>query len=323
MAAAADLCTMSVELNDDDAIEHFLREAFGSMRMHRGEGPVRLRFERLGSGVVAVETAHQTAELTFDVDPLHRIVVTRASTARLERIRDGHRHRDDVGDLSLVSDPERPYAARWLPGELQSCTLDPSVLAQVAAAAPGRRPAPIRFTGFSPSRPAAANHWWAIRSYVADLLADPESAAHPLLVAGAARLLAAATLATFPNTAVLDPTAVDRQDAHPEALRRAVAFIDENAHRDISLADIAAAARISIRGVQLAFRRHLDVTPTRYLRGVRLDHAHRALRAADPAGSTVGTIAARWGFADRGRFAALYRHTYGRTPQATLREGTG
>ncbi|WP_279637612.1 hypothetical protein [Mycobacterium innocens] len=40
---------------------------------------------------------------------------------------------------------------------------------------------------------------------------------------------------------MLDPTPTDRRDsAQPVPLRRAMAFIDENAHQDIALADIAA-----------------------------------------------------------------------------------
>jgi transcriptional regulator GlxA family with amidase domain len=33
----------------------------------------------------------------------------------------------------------------------------------------------------------------------------------------------------------------------------------------------------------------------------------------------VGQIAARWGFAHPGRFAALYREAYGTSPSRTLR----
>ncbi len=59
-------------------------------------------------------------------------------------------------------------------------------------------------------------------------------------------------------------------------------FIDEHAHQDISTADIAAAAHVTIRAVQLAFRRHLDTTPLEYLRRVRLDRAHQELMAGHP-----------------------------------------
>jgi transcriptional regulator GlxA family with amidase domain len=43
-------------------------------------------------------------------------------------------------------------------------------------------------------------------------------------------------------------------------------FVDDNAHRDISITDIASAVHVTIRAAQLAFRRHLSTTPTAYLR---------------------------------------------------------
>ena len=53
---------------------------------------------------------------------------------------------------------------------------------------------------------------------------------------------------------------------------------------------------------------------------MRLERAHNDLRAADPvSGTTVAEIAARWGFAHHGRFAALYQSSYGHSPSQTLR----
>jgi transcriptional regulator GlxA family with amidase domain len=126
------------------------------------------------------------------------------------------------------------------------------------------------------------------------------------------------TLATFPSNALTEPTAVDRHDASPATLRRAVAFIDEHARQDITVADIAASAFVTIRAVQLAFRRHLDTTPTAYLRQVRLDHAHHDLATADPALETVTAVALRWGFPSPSRFTAAYHREYGVTPSLTL-----
>ncbi|WP_211269144.1 helix-turn-helix transcriptional regulator [Saccharothrix syringae] len=54
--------------------------------------------------------------------------------------------------------------------------------------------------------------------------------------------------------------------AQPDTLRRAIAFIESNAHRDISVADIAAAGFVTVRAVQPAFRRHLGTTPMAHLR---------------------------------------------------------
>jgi AraC-like DNA-binding protein len=102
------------------------------------------------------------------------------------------------------------------------------------------------------------------------------------------------------------------------SLRRATAFIEANPDRDITVADVAAAAHVTIRAVQLAFRRHLDTTPMAYLRQVRLDHAHRQLQAANPGRESVTAVAYRWGFASPSRFTAYYRQAYGVLPSRTL-----
>ena len=57
-------------------------------------------------------------------------------------------------------------------------------------------------------------------------------------------------------------------------------------------ADIVA-AHVTIRAVQLAFRRHLDTTPADYLRRVRLDRARHDLIAADPARDSITAVAYR------------------------------
>ena len=96
-------------------------------------------------------------------------------------------------------------------------------------------------------------------------------------------------------------------------------FIEEHAEQDITIADIAAAAHVTVRAVQLAFRRHRGATPLEYLRQIRLDHAHRDLVAADPGRQTVTAIAYRWGFPSSSRFSHYYRQAYGVTPSRTLR----
>jgi transcriptional regulator GlxA family with amidase domain len=102
-------------------------------------------------------------------------------------------------------------------------------------------------------------------------------------------------------------------------VQRAVGFIEANADIDITIADIARAAGVTARAVQLAFRRHLDITPAGYLRRVRLDQAHRELQAADPDHGSVTAVAYRWGFSSPSRFASYYRRAYGVPPSHTLR----
>jgi AraC-like DNA-binding protein len=106
----------------------------------------------------------------------------------------------------------------------------------------------------------------------------------------------------------------------PAVVRRAVEFIDANAHRPIGVADIAGAARIGVRGLQSSFRQYRQETPVGYLRRVRMEGAHRDLVAGDPTlGDTVGAIAERWGFKGAGRFAVEYRRRFGCSPGDILR----
>jgi transcriptional regulator GlxA family with amidase domain len=127
-------------------------------------------------------------------------------------------------------------------------------------------------------------------------------------------------LAVFPNTTMRAEHTQGQAATGPATMRRAMDFVDAHADQPISAADIAAAAGIGVRAVQLAFKQHLGVTPMTYVRQVRLERAHRDLQVADAhSGGTVKTIAARWGFAKPERFAALYRKSYGVLPSSTLR----
>lgn len=309
--------TIVVELTDVDAMRSTFTAAYGNRMRIGGDGDrLRMRYQRTEAGPVALDTLLQTATMDFEIEPVQqRLVVTRATSARLERRCAGSDGRYEAGDTFLMAYPDRPYTVRFHPGGAHNCVLDPAVLNRVAATAPGRRPEPLRFLSLEPRSRRAAADWWATHAYVSTVMECPT----PLVVAGATDLLAAVTLATFANTALTDPTAGDRRDASPASLRRAIAYIEEHAGEDISAADIAEAARVSVRAVQLAFRRHRATTPMGYVRRVRLDHAHRALVAADPDESTVSAIAARWGFADPSRFARLYRATYGVAPSTVLR----
>jgi AraC-like DNA-binding protein/anti-anti-sigma regulatory factor len=103
-------------------------------------------------------------------------------------------------------------------------------------------------------------------------------------------------------------------------LGRAVGFIEDRASDDISVADIAAAAFVTVRAVQLAFRAHLGTTPLTYLRQVRLERAHLQLLNAGPDRTTITAVAADWRFSNASRFTAYYRAAYGVPPALTLRQ---
>lgn len=179
----------------------------------------------------------------------------------------------------------------------------------------------LRIDGTRPVSPAMARYWRYHVGLVNGSLSDDRSPMTSVLLREElARLTALAALHVFPNTTMSQSHVNGPGTVAPAAVRRAVDYIDAHADSPLTLADIAAAAGIGIRAVQYAFRRHLDTTPLAYLRRVRLEHAHRELRAADPQrGDTVEAIAAKWGFGNPSRFAAEHRGAYGELPSRTLR----
>lgn len=280
-----------------------------------------LRYSGADAGVFSVDDISLPLEYIFHSEPVGRVLISHRISGTGERHTHGASDRYGPGDLYIAAQPDQPYVGSNRSAsahDLQLVFLDPVLLTRIAATDPAPRPGPVRFTSLAPMSQAAAASWKAARSHVAELLADPSAAAEPLVLGNAARLLAAAALATFPNNALTDPAITDRRDASEATARRASAFIDEHAHDDICVADIAAFVHVSVRAVQLAFRRHLGTTPMAYLRRVRLDQAHRQLLTADPARDTVAAVAYRWGFASPGRFAAYYREAYGVLPGQTL-----
>ena len=105
----------------------------------------------------------------------------------------------------------------------------------------------------------------------------------------------------------------------PRSIREAVATVEERPLDIVTVADLARASHLSVRALEAGFRRHVGMPPMAYVREVRMRRAHSDLLAADAAETTATEIAARWGFAHYGRFAASYRERFGLSPGATLR----
>jgi AraC-like DNA-binding protein len=215
--------------------------------------------------------------------------------------------------------PRRPYQAAFDSIGVALTTLSFADLQQDAALRVDQEMVEIDFT--RPITPAAGRHWAQTIQYVETLVSQsPLLATAPLARRELGWLVNSAVLACFPNSTLDAETASSAGDT-PQPLRRALSFIDEHAGDPITLNEIAIAASLSPRGLQAAFRRHLDTTPLAYLRSVRMEHAHRDLQSAEPRdGVSVATLAAKWGFTHLGRFAVEYRRRFGVYPSQTLRK---
>jgi AraC-like DNA-binding protein len=177
----------------------------------------------------------------------------------------------------------------------------------------------LQTLSMEPVSEALGEHWGSTTRHVLDgVLANDAAMASPLVRSAAFRSLVTAFVEAFETNVAGTGRPADAR-ALPSTVRRALAFVEEHAHDDIGVVEIAEAARLTPRGLQLAFRRHLDTTPMSALRAARLRGAHADLVLGDPTlGHTVAGIALSWGFANPGRFAALYSAQFGRTPRETL-----
>jgi AraC-like DNA-binding protein len=97
--------------------------------------------------------------------------------------------------------------------------------------------------------------------------------------------------------------------AAPGNVRRAEEFLRANAEETVSIEKVAQAAGCSVRALQLAFRRFRKTTPMEALRRVRLEQAREDIVRPDGSRSVI-EVAAKFGFANPGRFASQYKRAF-------------
>lgn len=236
-----------------------------------------------------------------------------------------------AGSLTVAGEPNARLdtamiAAAGLPCALQADTarfhvvgVDTRQLSKVAAEVNGPLPQRIQFNECRPRSGPCSKAWLQALDYAITSFGSADATRHPLIVAAAAHLLGSAVLECFASNVTADQALLTSPSV-PPTFKGAVSFIHAHTGDGISVNDVAAAVRLTPRAVQYLFRQQLDTTPTEYLRRVRLQRAHQDLMSSERATTTVAEIAQRWGFAHTGRFAALYRDTYGQSPHAALRQ---
>lgn len=313
-----------VEIVDPDEAAAFLGDAYGAqLRLSRlaepPGGTAVLTHTRYDAGAFVIDEMEVVGGFDAAPDPLNKVAAVWLDQGRVAGCCAGVDGRARAGELALLTQPDLPHQVHAEDIALTTVLLDPALVASVASGVPRSQVTePVRFSLYQPVDDPTRRLWQQTVRYVKDCVLADHALATPLVLGHAGRLLAAVTLSAFPSTFDDTSTAHDR-DAKPALLQRAVDFIESKLTDDIALGDIAAAIHVSPRAVQYMFRRHLETTPLQYVRGLRLQHAHEDLLAADPTHETVTRIAARWGFGHSGRFAMMYREAYGRSPQATLR----
>lgn len=307
------MLTLAVDSHDADTGLDILRTLFGS--------PVEMVTD---PGVDFSIDAHATVDESFSFGSFSlgfggSAVSEAFNTYMLATALHGGRFRWNAGESS--GGPSTPVII--LPGQRAEADFDRITMVSANVAAPAveavlhdwdHGPA----SHLNPSAGAGSQLVFPLLNMLAETFdIAPENFDNPLTRSSFEQLTIAALLASDPS---LTESPVHRQATATRAVRRAMSYIDEHFAGPVAVADIAAAARMSVRALQYSFKREIGVAPMQYLRSRRLAAARAELVSAEPAeGETIAVISARWGFTHPARFAAAYRDEFGEYPGQTLR----
>jgi AraC-like DNA-binding protein len=266
------------------------------------------------------DLTYGTADVTVDPVPFDEFVLVTQPVSGRFVVRSGTEGEVGSERDALVMDAYDSYRLRRRNGSrVLHLVIDRVPFERIAAEMRGfHEPVSVHFQLGRPTTPAAGRAWSRLTRFVGERIGPTAGdQLGPLASAELLRFTAAALLDANPSTCRAAEFCAPGTVA-AAAVRRAVAYIEQRAGDPIGVHDIAAAARLSTRGLQAAFQRYQQTTPMNYLRQTRMQRAHADLRAASPQDTTVAAVASRWGFVNLGRFSADYRRLYGEFPREVL-----
>jgi AraC-like DNA-binding protein len=311
----------AIDSTDPDLIQKHLDQIYSArLAITRpGDSPgCSCSHSRVDAGAYAVEEIRHSGEVLLRAERVPSVIALSVLSGRVEVEHGTLTGVAGPGEWVLASTGMGAVRVRLFDAHLRSVIVARSLLAEVAAIDTDVTSVP-RFVGLTPANAASARTLDTTEHFLNSILSAQDAPENRILMASAGRMLASAVLTAFPNDLPTAGSGEETGDAYPALLRQAVDYIRDNAAHDIGVGDVAAAMYLSPRTVQYMFRRHLDTTPTAYLREIRLARAREELIASDRSVTTVAATAARWGFAHTGRFAVIYRRTFGESPHETLR----
>lgn len=154
---------------------------------------------------------------------------------------------------------------------------------------------------------------WAQAEYLLDAALAEEKrrdAESPLLLDGLCACLLAIILR--------EKDRAQAADVPPEALEKALRYLDAHVTEDVSLPQLSAAAGLSTRQLDRQFAAAFGMTPVRYLAQLRMARARTLLRGT---ARPITEIAFDCGYADSNYFARVFRKVCGLSPQQYRQSG--
>ena len=103
-----------------------------------------------------------------------------------------------------------------------------------------------------------------------------------------------------------------------QLVRQVSDYMQSHIDQVLTLTDLCEALGTSSRALCYGFQEIFSMSPMSYLKLLRLQGVHRALKAAELESQTVTEIAAQFGFYHLGYFARDYKQVFGELPSETL-----
>jgi AraC-like DNA-binding protein len=315
-ASTAPVQRVSVNGDDPATARRNYERAYEDSRftVTRGAKPFSFQWMSIGDDRVSLRTATMTGHVTGQTPGLTDYVVSWVQSGGGWIVRrDGQR-------MSIPRSPfilpfRRPYTVHLTPHRQNSVLFTAGYLEDLATELHAGPSQLISFDLEATPTREAIERWRTALNAATPVLTDED--APPLLRMNAQRPLALALLQLAP-WAVVDLPEPLREPAMART-RLAVEYLHHHAAEPITPADAAKAAGLHTRTLQLHCRRELGMSPTAYLRDIRLGRIRQELSMSSPQETTVAEIAKRWGFVHLGRFASAYRSRFGEGPSQTLR----
>lgn len=116
------------------------------------------------------------------------------------------------------------------------------------------------------------------------------------------------------------PGQLDRLETLPGPLQQAVALMLANIETPLKIEELAELAGVNLRRLERMFQSHLDRSPARFYRAVRLEKARELLLHTNLSTLEIGVLT---GFSSSSHFAMAYARQYGIRPSEQRRPGPG
>lgn len=292
-------------------------DATAAIRAVLGDGTVDadggLSFEVLSAvddGVTVTRIASSGRSVRLETGPSPELVVFAVREGSLALERSGDAAELVAGGLGLVP-TDTAATLRWDGVVVDAVSIGTASLARLLS--PTGRPPRLSDARITPQSPELGELWDRLARVLAGtVLEAPDLYQRDLVRAQMIDALAATTIEAFD---LVDRSETD-DDRDEQVLQRAESWMRGRLGEPLAVSDIATAAGVSLRGLQLLYQRKRASTPLLHLRAMRLEAARAALMSGT---EPVGTIARRLGYTNLGRFSAHYREAYGEAPSASRR----